>query len=289
MRLTDSHVHFWDPEVLQYRWLDEVPALRHRFGIHEFTEATEGFEVETIIFVQADCAADQGEAEVEWVKKLAAGEPRLRGVVAFAPIEVPGEAERAIARWKDEPLVRGVRRLLQSEGPGFCENSSFRNGVRLLVGTGLRFDLCCRAHQLPEVTQLVEACPGVGFVLDHFGKPDLCGGSVTRWKEDIRRLASAGDVVCKLSGLVTEADHVHWTREDLQPWVDAALDVFGTDRLLFGSDWPVCTLASSYQRWVKAALHCFSGLGVKDRDAIFRSNALQVYGIKADTEGKRST
>ncbi|HUF62531.1 MAG TPA: amidohydrolase family protein [Verrucomicrobiales bacterium] len=280
MRLTDSHVHFWDPERFRYVWLDEQTLIRRRFGLEEFAAASSAFEVETLIFLQADCLPEQGSAEVEWVKELAAIEPRLRGAVAFAALEDPAAAEAAVARWSGDPVVCGLRRLIQPERPGFCQQPEFRSGVRRLAESRLRFDLCCRGQQLPEVVALVEACPGVRFVLDHFGKPDIRGGQTAPWKEQLRNLASAGDVACKLSGLVTEADPLHWTREELQPWVDAALEVFGPRRMLFGSDWPVCTLASSYRRWVETARDCLAGLSEDERDDVFRRNALRVYGIE---------
>ncbi len=286
MRLTDSHVHFWDPNRFRYVWLDEHPLIRRRFGLEEFAAASSAFEVETIVFVQADCLPEQGAAEVEWVKELGAIEPRLRGVVAFAALEDPAAAQEAVERWGGDDLVCGLRRLIQSEAPGFCRQREFRSGVRLLAETGLRFDLCCRGHQLREAVELVEACPEVRFVLDHFGKPDIGGGEAAlgKWKEDLRDLAAAGEVACKLSGLVTEADPLHWTREELQPWVDVALEVFGPRRTLFGSDWPVCTLASSYRRWVETARDCLAGLTEEERDDVFRGNALRVYGIEAGPE-----
>jgi L-fuconolactonase len=176
--------------------------------------------------------------------------------------------------------VRGVRHLIQGEAdPGFCRRPEFIAGVRAAGERGLSFDICVKHHQLASVVDLVCECPGTQFVLDHAGKPDIRGQKLEPWRELITKLAWLPHVACKLSGLVTEADPAAWTIEDLRPYVDHLLARFGAHRLIFGSDWPVVKLASSYQHWLDTALTLLAPLDSEDRDAILSANAQRIYRL----------
>ena len=276
---TDSHIHFWDPGKLNYPWLAEIPSLnvRHTPGVLA-SEATA--RPARFVFVQAECARDRWLDEVRWVESLAVAEPRIAGIVAHAPMDAGVELPGLLAELKKHPLVRGVRHLIQGESdPEFCTRTAFVAGVQALGRDGLGFDLCCRHHQLPAVIELVRRCPQTAFILDHAGKPGIARRELDPWREQITTLAALPNVVCKFSGLVTEADPAGWTPDDLRPYAEHLLASFGSARLLFGSDWPVVKLAASYDRWLAAADSLLSSLSPAERNAIFHDNASRVYRL----------
>ncbi len=276
----DSHVHFWNPDLLPYPWLAEVPAIRCAHQPAELrAEAAPEFP-EKIVMVQAECDRTLWLEEVLWVEQLAAAEPRIAAMVAHAPMDAGDRTEAAIAALARHPLVRGVRHLIQGEASAdFCLRPEFVAGVNRLGAAGLTFDLCCRPHQLPAVVELVRRCPATTFILDHAGKPDLKSGNLAGWRRDLSELARCPRVACKLSGLATEADHARWQPEDLRPVFDHLLTEFGADRLVFGSDWPVLKLASSYGRWLEVVRQFTRTRPASDQDAIFRGNAVRLYQL----------
>lgn len=278
--LIDSHVHFWQPQQLRYLWLDEVPAIRRPFTPPELRQATQGVDLQKIVFVQADCVPEQGLDEVAWVSELARSEPRIQGIVAFAPLELGADA---ITTYLDKlaryPLVKGVRRLIQAEGAGFAIRPEFIKGVQQLARYGYSFDICIVHTQMADAVQLVQQCPEITFLLDHFGKPAIAAQQMEPWAKQVQALAALPNVWAKISGLVTEADHAHWKPADLQPYIDHMLQCFGPARMLFGSDWPVVELAGTYERWVAAAVAATSHLSIGEQDDIFVNNAARVYRL----------
>jgi L-fuconolactonase len=235
---------------------------------------------EKIVFVQAGGRPAEWLDEVEWVESLAQHEPRIAGIVAYAPMDKGVATLGAITQLRSRPLVRGARHLIQGEpDPNFCVRGEFVTGVQALGDSGLSFDICCRHHQLPAVVKLVRRCPDTNFILDHAGKPDLAGHLLDPWREHISQLAALPNVVCKLSGLITEADHAAWTIDDLRRHVTHLLGTFGPGRLLFGSDWPVVKLAGSYTRWLEVAQELTSTLSPVERAGVFRDNARRVYRL----------
>ena len=277
MTFIDSHMHFWDPSVLSpYTWLHEVPAIAHRHVPAVLRDEAPQCLPEKVVFVE--CGAPWLE-EVHWVEGLAQEDSRIAGIVAKITIDAGRPTTEAIAELRRHPLVRGVRHQFEHESIDSCARPEFITGVRELASAGLSFDLCCKHPQLPAVITLVQQCPGVRFILDHGGKPDIRAGQLDPWREHIRQLAALPNVVCKLSGLVTEADHAHWTPAQLQPYVAHLLDTFGPSRLLFGGDWPVSKLACGYSRWLELARDFTAHLSVAEQTAIFRKNAEQTYRI----------
>jgi len=273
----DSHVHFWDQQVLPYPWLVEVPAIAGRHTPAELrAEAGAGLPAH-IVFVE--CGAPWLD-EVKWVEQLAAREPRVAAIVAKCMVNEGPATLAALAELKRHPLVRGVRHLIQHEpDPDFCARPEFVAGVRAVGAAGLSFDLCCFHHQLPAVIRLVQACPDTRFILDHFGKPGIKAGLLDPWREHIRALAALPNVDCKLSGLITEADHAAWTMDQLRPYVDHVLATFGPSRLLFGGDWPVAKLAGAYPRWLDTARQLVSRVPTEGQAAIFVGTARRVYRL----------
>lgn len=278
-RYVDTHVHFWDPAELRYDWLTSVPAINRPFLPADLLDVAGNLELEKIVFVQAAAAPEEAIDEAVWVSALAAQEPRIGGIVADARIEW-GEAVRPqLEELSIYPLVKGVRRLIQSEPLGFAVGDHFVRGVQILAQYGFSFDLCVYHPQMSDVLSLVAQCPNVEFVLDHIGKPDIRNGLMEPWKRQISELASFPNVYCKLSGMVTEADPNAWTPADLRPYADHVLGSFGVDRLMFGSDWPVATLASSYRRWFETALSFIDELSTDEQSKILRENAIRFYRL----------
>ncbi len=278
--LTDAHIHLWDPRRLSYPWLEAHPSLNRLHGLTEFDEARGGTDVEGFVFVQCDAVRASWEAETRWVQSLAESDHRVRGIVAFAPLEMGDAVRPCLESLRGIDRVRGVRRLLQSEpDAGFCLRPGFLEGVAALADYGLRFDICIYHHQLPAVIEMVERTPEVTFILDHIAKPDIRAGRLDPWREQLRRLADYPNVACKISGLVTEADHEHWRPDELCPYVEHTLECFGFDRVMFGSDWPVVTLATAYPRWVETLREMVAGCDASDQRKLFHDNAVRWYGL----------
>jgi L-fuconolactonase len=278
--IVDSHIHFWDPQHLSYGWLPNLPAIHRPFLPTDLARAAAGVDLQGIVFVEADIDPDHRLAEAQWITELAQQEPRIQAMVASAPLELGPDAVRphleAVARL---PLVRGIRRLIQSEGPGFAIQPAFVAAVQSLPSYGFSFDICIKHHQMEETIRLVEQCPQVVFILDHFGKPAVKDNLLDPWREQLQTLAGFPNVVCKISGLATEADHSNWTREQLRPYLDHALAVFGADRVLYGGDWPVSTLAIDYQTWIDTINWATERWSEGDRRKLFVENTRRVYRI----------
>jgi len=281
--LVDSHVHFWDPHARRHAWLDGLPSLQRRFGPEDYDAGRH--DVDAMIFVQADCRADEALDEARWVADLAARDPRVRGIVAYAPVHLGAGAAIPVAAVAAQPGTVGVRRLLQDESPSLLSDPALAEGVRLLADHGLPFDLCIRHHQLRAATTLVTACPDVTFVLDHLGKPPVGPDGLRPWRDDLALLATHGHVCCKLSGLATEAPP-DWRPADLRPYLDVALDVFGPHRCMVGSDWPVCTLATTAEGWFDVLFEALAPLAPPERDAVMHGTACSTYAIA--TEARES-
>lgn len=279
MQTIDSHVHYWDPDRLRYNWLENEPKLYRAYLPDHVPPRAGKHEINGIIFVQADCAAEQSLAETDFVTGLLAQDPRIRGIVAFAPIERGASARPALDELKQRPLVRGVRRLLQDEPLGFALHSEFIAGVQSLAVYDFSFDICIRHRHLGDAIRLVRACPDVRFVLDHCGKPDVKNRVLEPWRAQISELAALPNILCKVSGLVTEADHAHWTTEDLRPYIEHVLEAFGMDRVMFGSDAPVAYLATTYGRWVETLDEITSPLTEAERAKLWHANAAGFYRV----------
>lgn len=277
--IVDSHVHFWDPAELSYPWLDELPSLRRAFLPRDYAAATGQIPIGRLVFVEANCRLDQAQREVEFVERLARAEPRVAGIVAFVGLEARDSGlGRALDSLACSPLVKGVRQNIQGHPAGFAVQPAFVEGVREVGRQGLVFDLCATHDQLGEVTRLVRECPRTRFVLDHCGKPAIRTGRFDPWAADIARLAEFENVCCKVSGLLTEAA-AGWRVEDLLPYAERAVECFGTQRLLYGSDWPVLTLAGDYGMWYGFTERFTAGWSATERSAFYGDTAARVYGL----------
>ncbi|MBN9435225.1 MAG: amidohydrolase family protein [Bosea sp.] len=275
----DTHVHLWDPMRLGYDWLAGNDTLDRRHELPEFAAATAGLPLESMVFME--CAVNAGQAldEARWVTTLARLEPRLKGMVASAPLE-QGEAVRPhLEALAELPLLRGIRRLLQSEADDFCLQPGFVTGARMLAEFGLSFDICIFHRQLANVIAFADKVETVPMILDHIGKPGIADGLVSPWAEEMRELARRPNVVCKISGVATEADHRNWTEDQLKRYVSTAIDAFGFDRVMFGGDWPVSTLAITYRRWTEILDDLLAGASEDERRKFWRDNAVAFYRL----------
>jgi L-fuconolactonase len=251
--IVDAHVHLWDPQQFPMPWLDQAPALNKSFGLSDLPGQSAGRTTSALVYVEVDVVPGYALLEARWIADQAAHDARLKGIVAAAPVEYGERVRSYLAALQGiSPLIKGVRRSLQDEqDSSFCLQEDFVHGVRLLPSYGFSFDLCIRHWQLPMVIELARRCPDTLFILDHVGKPAIKEGVLDPWREHLAQLAALPHVWCKISGLVTEANHHGWRPDELAPYVAHALEVFGEDRVVFGGDWPVLLLAASYDLWIE--------------------------------------
>ena len=287
--ITDTHVHFWDPKHLRYPWLDQSELLNRPYLPANYTDAIAGINVARIVFVQAECLAEQAMAEVEWVTSLAEDDSRIQGIVASAPLESGDAVLPVLETLARNPLLKGIRRHVAGEqDPEFMLRPDFVQGVRHLATVGFACDLGIRRGQLPAATELARRCPDVRFVLCHMGVPDIKNQQLDPWREHIRNFAALPNAYCKLSGVATAADHETWTRDDLVPAIHHMLECFGFERVAFGSDWPVMLLATTYPRWVETVQWAVRGCTESELRDLFRGTAERIYNLGAEAAGAES-
>jgi L-fuconolactonase len=277
--IVDAHVHLWDPKRFRYPWLEGLPLLNRAFTPEELMAGSISGGAGKFVFVECGCEPSQNLAEADWITTLAQTRPELRGIVAYAAMEREEAALSDLKQLATRPLVKGVRRNLQGESNDFLRQPGLIEGLKLLPQLGFTFDLCIRSDQLGAAYELVRRVPEVTFVLDHLGKPAVRNKGFEPWARDLRDLATAPNVVCKISGLTTEADWKNWKVADLGPYFDHALACFGFPRVLFGSDWPVATLATSYERWIETVLKLIPFANEKERAQLFQTNAERIYRV----------
>ena len=278
--IVDTHVHIYDTRRFSYAWMKNVPLLNKPHLPSDFRTACGSVEIEAFVFVEVWVDDPLQMDEARWVASLMDEEPRLRGLVPSLALERGSAVEPDLARLAEIPGVKAVRRLIESEPDvDFCVQPDFIEGVRLLARYDLGFDICIKHFHLANAIELVRRCPEVRFVLDHIGKPPIRAGELDPWRDRIRALAALPNVHCKLSGVATEADHENWTREQLRPYLDHAIEVFGFERLMFGSDWPVSELTHRYETWIDIVEWAASGASRDELRALFRDNAIAFYRL----------
>ncbi|WP_329788074.1 amidohydrolase family protein [Lentzea sp. DG1S-22] len=275
--IVDAHHHLWDLSARDQDWITDPPmgAIRRSFLEPDFLAAAP--EVSASVLVQTVCVPE----ETPEFLAVAASSDVVGAVVGWTDLTSPavGDALTELVGGPDGSWLRGIRHQVQSEpDPEWLCRGDVRNGLRHVGAHGLVYELLTLPHQLPAARRTVAALPTVPFVVDHCSKPAI-GSDPGEWAELIRSLAAHENVTCKLSGLVTEADWRSWTVADLRPHFEVVLDAFGPDRLMFGSDWPVCLLAATYDEWLGAARELVSELSVDEQDAIFSGTARRVYSL----------
>jgi L-fuconolactonase len=251
-----------------------MPALRRDFLPEDLAHLLRDSGFEGCIAVQAQTNVE----ETEWLLSLSDRHDFIRGVVGWVDLTAP-DIVTELRRLANNPRLVGVRHVLQSEPDGYMDRPDFRRGVAGLEKFGIAYDILIYERQLAEAARLVAAFPLQRFIIDHIAKPNIRDRSFDGWPAGMRRIAKHSNVWCKLSGMVTEADWQGWTPDDLMPYIEAVVRMFGADRCMIGSDWPVCTLAADYRRVVSVVQRYASGLGAADKDAILGGSAVRAYRL----------
>jgi len=278
-RLIDAHHHFWDPQAADYAWLNGAfDGIRRRFGPEDLLPDLAATGVDGTVLVQTRSELD----ETRTFLGTAARTPLIRGVVGWLDLTDPAISD-TIAELRTCPggeRLVGIRHQAHDEAdPNWLLRPDVERGIGAVGRAGLVYELLVRARELPAAVALVRRLPDVRFVVDHLAKPPIAEARRQPWASLLAELGPFDNVSAKLSGLVTEADWSSWTVSDLQPYVDAALEVFGPARIMFGSDWPVCLLAASYAAVLDAARTLTCRLSSAERAAIFGGTAEEVYGL----------
>lgn len=278
--IIDAHHHLWKYSHEDYPWTGKEPgALGRDYLAKDLWRLLEANSVQGTVVVQARECFEENLFLLEQARL----EPRIKGIVGwvgFRQRHVPAQVE-ALA---GEPLIKGVRHILQAEPEmkSFIDLPTFKDGLRAIERAGLRFDVLIQAAQLHAAIRLVDQHPNLPMVVDHVAKPCISGAPERQWVEGMQALALRENVCCKLSGMVTEVHGGEWTTGLLRPYFETVLEAFGPRRMMFGSDWPVCLSASSYERWLETVLSLISGLSPDERERILSGTALEFYGLKRE-------
>ncbi len=281
--ILDSHVHLWDNDRFRIPWLDDIPMLNKHFSIDDYASDTAGLPIEGLVYLEVDVAPPYSYIEAKALAALAATNPMIQGIVPCAPLEFGDRCrlflEELVAI---SPLIKGVRRIVQAEpDPAFCLQPDFVRGNQLLGEFGLSSDLCCNWRQLGQNVQLVAQCPDTMFILDHIAKPHIRENAFEPWASQMTALAKFENCYCKISGVLTEADHHEWEIEQVKPYVMHALEAFGEDRVVFGSDWPVVTQAAPYARWVEVLDSLTADFSSEAKAKLWSQNGRRFYRLDA--------
>ncbi|HKW57667.1 MAG TPA: amidohydrolase family protein [Candidatus Acidoferrum sp.] len=278
----DAHQHFWRYHPTRQAWItEEMAMLKRDFLPKEFAAECDANGITASVAVQTD----QSEDETSFLLDLAEQNQRIAGVVGWVDLESPGVEER-LRHFSSYAKLRGLRHIAQSEPDDrFLVKPTFIRGISRLREFRLTYDMLIYPRQLPAAIELASRFPDQPFVLDHLAKPDLKIKSLDSWAAQIHDFARNKNVFCKLSGLVTEARWKLWKPEDFAPCLDVAFEAFGPDRLLFGSDWPVCLLAASYRQVMQIIENYVNAHAARHRECIFGGNAIRFYGLKAAAHG----
>lgn len=272
----DSHQHFWRYNAIRDTWItDEMSVLRRDYLPEDLEPELAAHGINVSIAVQAD----QSEIETQFLLELAEAHSFIAGVVGWVDLRVDNLPER-LEYFSHFPKLRGFRHIAQAEDDCFLLRKDFQRGVAQLEAFGFIYDILIYARQLPAAVEFVESVPDGRFVLDHIAKPDLKTREIVQWESHIRALAAHPNVMCKISGLITEADWSNWNPHLFTPYLDIVRDAFGSERVMFGSDWPVCLLAGSYGQVKRLADGFLSERSPAERDAFFGGNAARFYGLK---------
>lgn len=288
--IIDTHQHLWDLDKFKLPWLERVPALDKSYRPDDYRKAAAEVEkaagmpparVVKTVYMEVDVTPEQQQAEADYVVDLCrrGDTPMTAAVISGRPASE--NFARYIRPFRDSKYVKGVRQVLHvPETPaGYCLGKEFVKGIQLLGELGLSFDLCMRAADLPNASRLIDACPGTSFILDHCGNANVQAKDRTQWQRDLADLARRKNVVGKISGIVASAKPEQWTAADLAPIVNHTLDSFGPERVVFGGDWPVCTLAASLAQWVTALRHIVRDRKAEEQRKLFHDNAIRVYRL----------
>lgn len=271
----DSHQHFWNYDPYKHSWIDDsMSVLKKDFLPSQLKTVLQENNFDGCVAVQADISVD----ETTYLLQLADEHPFIKGVVGWVNL-LSDDLDDQLDQFSQNTLFKGVRHVLQSEPDGFMLQKGFLNGIKHLKKYNLTYDILIFPHQLKEAIQFVKKNPNQPFVLDHLAKPYIKKGEINGWKNDITELASFENVYCKVSGMVTEADWKQWKEDDFKHYLDAVFEAFGPKRLLFGSDWPVCLLASEYNKVVQIVENYIQQFSKEEQNDVMGKNAVKFYNL----------
>jgi len=277
--LFDTHVHLIDRKRLSYPWLANVPALDRDATYLEYARNAKQLGIGQSLHMEVNVAEQDMEKETSYVKELMDSPDSLLVGAIAACLPEHDDFPAYLERQKTLPWVKGFRRVLHVVDDEISRNERFRNHVALLSNTRYVFDICARADQLPIMVELIDACPDVQFVLDHCGVPNVKDAELDPWRAYMSRIAERPNVVGKISGVIAYGNALDWCIDDIRPFVEHTAEGFGPDRIVWGSDSPVCTLGGSLASWVAATREIFAEVSTDERAAFYSGNARRVWGI----------
>jgi len=277
----DTHQHLWDLDRFRLPWLDGGGPLARSHRMADYQMAAAGLNLAASVYMEVDVTPDQQALEAEYVLELCRRDdnPMVAAVIGGRPAS--DDFGAYLDRLRDCAEVKGVRQVLHvaETPPGYCLSPTFIRGVRHLGERGLSFDLCLRSNELLDGARLAEACPETRFILDHCGNANVQSKDRSQWQRDIEQIARQSNVVCKISGIVASAKPDAWSTDDLAPIINHVASEFGPNRIFFGSDWPVCTLAATYRQWVEALQTIVAGWPAENQRKLFHKNAVEFYRL----------
>jgi len=281
MPIVDTHLHLWDLDRFRLPWIQKGSPLARSFVMKDFLTASENLNVVNAVYMEVDVEPGQHRAEAEYVLDICRQNktPLRAAVIGGRP--AADDFRKYLESFKGDQYLKGVRQVLHNDGTpaGYCLATNFVRGVRILGEMNLSFDLCLRSTDLGDGIKIAETCPSTRFILDHCGNMNVQAKDRTQWQRDMERLGGVKNVVCKVSGIVASARPEKWTADDLAPIINHTLSCFGPDRVMFGGDWPVCTLASTYRQWVQALQSIVRQRPAEEQRKLFHDNAARFYGL----------
>lgn len=277
----DTHVHLWDPQHCRLSWVDKSELLNKKYAVAEFTAHAADTPLESYIYLETGVNPHFTLVEMRWAAERAAEDPRLKGIVAAAPLEAGARVKFYLQELQRiSPLIKGIRRITQGEkDPSIVLAEDFVKGAQMLAEFNYSCDLCFTHAQIVPHIELVKRCPQTRFMIDHIAKPNIKGQVLEPWRENMRKMADLPNVFCKISGAVTEADREKWTVADLAPYILHVIDCFGPERICFGGDWPVALHASTYKRWWETVNELTASLPEATRKKLWMENGARFYRV----------
>ncbi len=271
----DSHQHFWIFDPVRDSWIDNsMQKIQYDFLPNNLKPLLDKNQFEGCVAVEAH----QSESQTEFLVDLASKNDFIKGVVGWVDLRAENISER-LEYFSKFKIIKGFRHVVQAEADDFMLRGDFRNGIATLKKFDFTYDILIFHRQLPAAIDLVNRFPNQKFVIDHIAKPDIKSGEIENWKKNIRKIAKAPNVLCKVSGMVTEADWQNWKPQDLQPYLDVVFENFGADRLMFGSDWPVCQVAATYDEVVKTLEDYMVKFSIEEQNKVWYENAKSFYNL----------
>ncbi len=275
MKIIDTHQHFWNYDTTRHDWInEEMRAIRKNFLPEQLAPILKENKVDGCVSVQVD----QTTEETDFLLALAKEHSFIKGVVGWVDLRA-SNLEDTLENYRDAKALKGFRHIIQGQAAGFMLQPNLIQGLKKLATRNYTYDLLIYAHQLKEANEFIKQVTELPIVIDHVAKPNIKDSEMEDWKKEITALAKYPNVYCKISGMATEANWETWTMAGLQPYLDTVVEAFGTERIMFGSDWPVCLVASSYAKWLNGIQNYFNTFSSTEQEAIFAGNAIKFYKL----------